>query len=75
MAEPGALTDLLDMTNAGIWADPKDAANIGNKFLMALKLPTRDPDEIQRQFGEQFHYRNLSGRLANVIHDLARQHR
>ncbi len=70
VAEEGALTDLLRETGSGIWADPNDPADIASKLLSALELPVRSPAEVQLRWGGKYHYRALSGRLAEWIYKL-----
>jgi glycosyltransferase involved in cell wall biosynthesis len=69
VTERGALTDLLEATGSGIWASPEDIAEIASKFLSALALKPRTPEEIQQRWAGQFHYRFLTGRLASLIRD------
>jgi len=70
VTEPGALTDLLESTQSGIWAHADDPIGIAAKFLEALTLPTRSHEEVQQRYDAQFHYRFLSGRLAEWIRKL-----
>ncbi|HLY60752.1 MAG TPA: glycosyltransferase [Terriglobia bacterium] len=70
VTEPGALTDLLESTQSGIWADAKDPAAIAAKFLEALALPTLSREEVQRRYDAHFHYRFLSAQLAEWIRKL-----
>jgi glycosyltransferase involved in cell wall biosynthesis len=64
LAEEGALTDLIQETQAGSWCDPSDAKSIGNKLLRALELPARAPEEAVRSFSGQYHYRSIARQLA-----------
>jgi glycosyltransferase involved in cell wall biosynthesis len=71
VAEEGALTDLVGETESGIWADPGDPTNIAKKLLLALGLSARPPAEIQQRWAGKYHYRSLSGRLAEWVYKLA----
>jgi hypothetical protein len=70
VAEQGALTELIEMTGSGAWAGPDDARAIEEKFLSALALPAKPPDEVQRQWAPRFHYRSLSNQLSTWIREL-----
>ena len=74
IAEPGALTELLDSTSSGIWADPADPAGIAAGLLRALELPSVTPEEAERRWSSQFHFRSLTAQLAGWIRRLAVQH-
>jgi glycosyltransferase involved in cell wall biosynthesis len=67
VAEPGALTELLDSTRSGIWADPADPAGIAAGLLRALELPGVTPEEAERRWSSQFHFRSLTAQLAGWI--------
>ncbi len=71
IATKGALTDLLEETGAGIWADPADPQEIAAKLLEALKLPAVLPSDVQEGFGK-YHYRALTSRLAEWIKEEVR---
>jgi glycosyltransferase involved in cell wall biosynthesis len=66
VAKDGDLTQMLKTTGSGIWADPKHPVGIANKFMAALDLPVRSPDEIQ-QLAQLYHFRSLAERLAGMI--------
>jgi len=78
VAEEGALTDLIQETQAGIWCDPSDTNQIGNALLRALKLPARAPEEAARHFSGH-HYRaiarQLAAKLRQVIAETGSQER
>jgi len=71
VAQKGALTDLLEETGAGIWADSEKPDEIAAGLLRALALPSFSPGEVQQRWYERFHYRSLTARLAACFHDLA----
>ena len=71
VAERGALTELLDSTGSGIWADPGDRAGIAAGLLRALELPGVTPEEAERRWSSQFHFRSLTAQLAGWIRRLA----
>lgn len=66
VAAEGALTDILEETGAGTWADPGDPQEIAAKLLEALELPAALPSDVQERFGK-YHYRVLTSRLAEWI--------
>jgi glycosyltransferase involved in cell wall biosynthesis len=72
VANPGALTDLIDSTGAGVWADINDPKDIAGKLLTALQLPIRSQEEVQARWDGQFHYRALAAQLAEQILRVAR---
>jgi len=71
VAQKGALTDMLEQTGSGLWADPEDPAEIAANFLRALALPVASPEAAQERWYGQFHYRSLTARLAAHFRDLA----
>ena len=70
VAERGALTDLLESTGTGLWADPSDAGAIAGTLMRALRLPARSPREVERLWGPRFHFRALAGQLARLTRTL-----
>jgi glycosyltransferase involved in cell wall biosynthesis len=75
VAQKGALTDVLDETGAGIWADPDNAEEIATQFLRALSLPALSSIEAQTRWRERFHYRSLTERLAICCRDVVDESR
>jgi glycosyltransferase involved in cell wall biosynthesis len=71
VVEKGALSDILESTASGLWVDPGNPAEIAAKFLQALELPTQSPEEVQRRWFSQYHYRALTEKLAGWICELA----
>lgn len=71
VAQKGALTDLLEETGAGIWADSEKPDEIAAGLLQALALPSFSPLEVQQLWYERFHYRSLTARLGACFRELA----
>lgn len=71
VAEKGALTDLIDMTGSGAWADPNDPTAIANALLKVLQMTPLPPEEVERRWDARFHFRSLTGQLAEWLRDLA----
>jgi hypothetical protein len=71
VAQQGALTDLIDLTHSGLWAEPGDPAGIAASLLRALELPAVPPQEVERRWSGQFHFRSLTAQLAGWIRQLA----
>lgn len=67
ITEEGALSKLIEETKSGLWADPGDVADIAEKLLGVLKMPTRSPDEVLHTWSGSFSYRVLTGKLAQWI--------
>jgi len=63
VSEEGALTDVMDATQAGIWVRPGDPREIALKLLQALEWPARNPEDVRKQFAPRYHYRNLAREL------------
>ena len=63
----GALTDVLQSTGAGLWAAPENPAEIAERFLSALDLPSRPQEDIIERWSHQYHFRYLTQRLAGFI--------
>jgi hypothetical protein len=72
VVQEGALSDLLQSTGSGTWADPKDPATIAAKLLDALELRPHPPKEVQQRFYDQYHYHSLTARLAGWFREVAR---
>lgn len=72
VGERGALSDLLESTGAGVWADPSDPLRIATSLLRALELPALPPEEVERRWSGQFHFRSLTAQLADHMRRLAR---
>jgi len=70
VSEEGALTDVMDETQAGVWVRPADPREIIPKLLQALEWPARNPDDVRKQFADRYHYRNLSRELGRLIEEV-----
>ena len=66
ISERGALTDILNETEAGTWASPEDIPGIQDALLRALKMPTRLPSEVSAKY-YKFDYRALTDKLAECV--------
>lgn len=64
VSEEGALTDVMDETQAGVWVKPQDPREISSKLLQALQQPARSPADVSNQFAGRYHYRNLAHKLS-----------
>jgi glycosyltransferase involved in cell wall biosynthesis len=70
VAKRGALTDMLEETGSGIWADSDKPDEIATAFLRALALPVLSPEEAQQRWHDRFHYRSVTARLAEYLRDV-----
>jgi glycosyltransferase involved in cell wall biosynthesis len=66
VVEEGALTDILQATGSGLWAEPADSVGIAEKLLATLTLPPRSAGE-QASLARRYHYRSLTEQLAAQI--------
>ena len=63
----GALSQLIEETASGLWADPGDVSDIAEKLLRVLAMPARSPQEVLNTWSGNFNYRVLTGKLAEWI--------
>jgi glycosyltransferase involved in cell wall biosynthesis len=70
VAEPGALSDILEESGAGISADSRDPEMIAARFLQAMRLPGRSPELAQQLMASRYHARVLAERLAGWLRDV-----
>ena len=70
IAKQGALTDLLELTGAGVWADPDDPSAISEGLLQVMRM-SRNSNFVVRSQLSQFHYKTLTGRLAEMIKNIS----
>jgi Glycosyltransferase Family 4 len=73
VCQPGALSDVIMQTDAGISVGDQDPREIGEQFLSALQLQSQPPEVVQQRWTEQFHFRSLTRRLAERIRCLVRR--
>jgi glycosyltransferase involved in cell wall biosynthesis len=71
IVKSGALSDLLDSTGLGTWADPDDPNQIAKKIWEVVHQPPRSFEEVKRIWSVQFHFRSLTERLAHWIREVA----
>jgi glycosyltransferase involved in cell wall biosynthesis len=70
VVKQGALSELVESTGSGRWADPDDEEGITREFLGVLEHPSREPTEVQRQMRNRFHYSVLTAQLADWLREL-----
>jgi glycosyltransferase involved in cell wall biosynthesis len=70
VTEEGALTDILDATESGIWARAGDWEQIASMLLQALQLPRRTPEYMRSRFSGQYHYAGLAERLSRWVQEV-----
>ena len=70
VTEPGALTDLLQETDSGIWASPSNSNEIAERFLKFLEMPRRSPESLRLDINGKFQYRQLASRLGDWMREL-----
>lgn len=73
VVQQGPLTEILEGTQSGLWADPRNPADIAAKLKQALGRPRRLPEEV-RQVASKFHYKHLTEQLAKWAWSLASEH-
>lgn len=70
IAKKGSLTDLIEMTGSGLWADPEDLEDIKTKLMLSLALPIRQPEEVISRL-PGLHYSSLTRKLASWMREKA----
>lgn len=70
VTEKGALSDLLDETQAGVWVSPESPDEIARRFVDFLEMPRRAPESLMLELNDRFHYRQLSSKLSDWMHTL-----
>lgn len=70
ITKEGALSDIVKATGAGVCADPDDSEAIAAAILRVLEMQPKSPAEVASKFGK-YHYRELTARLADVVHEVA----
>jgi glycosyltransferase involved in cell wall biosynthesis len=69
IVKQGELSNMIESTQSGFWADPDDPADIRNKILASFELRNRPPQHIE-ELRKRFHYRFLAERLAAYIREM-----
>ncbi len=70
ICKPGALTDALTASGAGIWADPDDSQDIADKILQFCRMQRRPPAEVESSM-KRYRAKTLTTSLARVARDLS----
>jgi len=71
IARHGDLTQLIDDTHSGLWADSENVPEIAAKLEAMTRFPSRSPEEV-KLLEDRFHYRSLAERLAKLMEGVAR---
>jgi glycosyltransferase involved in cell wall biosynthesis len=74
VTEEGALADVLQATESGVWAPASEPQEIAEKLLTALQLPRRTPEYVTSRFAGQYHYSGLATRLSLWIKEVGIDH-
>ncbi|MGA8273497.1 MAG: glycosyltransferase, partial [Candidatus Sulfotelmatobacter sp.] len=74
VTEEGALTDVLQATESGIWAPSGDPQAIADGLLRALEMPKRSREDVGDRLANRYHYRALAGQLSQRIRELSTGH-
>ena len=69
VCDQGALSDVIDATQSGLWTPAADEAQIADKLALALRMPRRTPEAV-RQTSSAYQYSSLTRTLANWMHEL-----
>jgi len=75
VTERGALTDILQETESGIWVRPSDTQAIADGLMQAMQLPKRSQEDMNKLFAKRYHYRALAEQLSVWVRELAKRHR
>jgi glycosyltransferase involved in cell wall biosynthesis len=70
VAQPGALSEVMTQTGAGVCCDEDDPRVIAEEFLVALASPAQEAEAVQERWAERFHFRSLSRKLSKWIKEL-----
>jgi glycosyltransferase involved in cell wall biosynthesis len=71
ITEEGALTDILQATDSGLWVRPGDPQVIADKMLQALKLRRWSQKDVSDRLSNQYHYCSLAKQLSKWIYQLS----
>jgi glycosyltransferase involved in cell wall biosynthesis len=74
VTEEGALTDVLQATESGIWVKSGDPQAIADRLLRALQMPKRSREDISKRLSNRYHYRALAEQLSLWIRELSTGH-
>jgi len=74
VTEEGALTDILQATESGIWAKSDDPQAIADGLLRALQMPKHSREEISKRLSNRYHYRALAEQLSLWTRELSTGH-
>lgn len=69
ICKPGALTDTLAATGAGIWADPDNSQEIAAKILQLFQMNRIPPSAVENLI-DPYRARTLTASLAKVVREL-----
>jgi glycosyltransferase involved in cell wall biosynthesis len=72
IVKEGALSQAIERTNSGVWADPTNSNQVAAKLMEALSMSPRSSEEVSRA-ASQFHARTLTQQLAHQIRRVADQ--
>lgn len=70
IAEEGALTDILQATQSGVWASSSDSQEIAKVLMQALQLPRRTSAYVRNRFSAQYHYSGLAEQLSRLVREV-----
>jgi len=71
VTEEGALTDVLEATESGLWVRPDDPGAIADKLMKSLKLHPQAPRQGSDWLSDRYHYRGLAKELSKWIYEVA----
>jgi hypothetical protein len=69
IADEGALTDLIKLTESGIAVGTQNVEDIEKGFLKILDFPSLSSDESIRKWSTKFHFSSLTAKVARVLVD------
>jgi len=74
VTEEGALTDILQATESGIWVHSGDPQAIADGLLRAMQMPKCSQEGVGNRHSNRFHYRVLAEQLSCWIRKLSTGH-
>jgi len=72
VCDEGALSDVIEATQSGLWAPAADEAKIAEKLTAALQMPRRTPEEV-KQTSAAYEYSSLARTLADWMRELEQE--